>query len=152
MTSGGSIIKGHDLVSATTGKPNDWGMVNYVGNAQEWVTSDGQTVVRGGAYTVPLSKCSVSLSVPHDGSADEVNGFSPSTRISQLILVSISSFGVGSREFSGQRNERLGVRIATLGVVQSRQPPQSERDIGVFCVERFFVDRQDSLVQGLRFG
>ena len=37
VSSGGTLIKGHTLVSATNGKSNQWGLVNYVGNAQEWV-------------------------------------------------------------------------------------------------------------------
>jgi len=35
VTSGGKIIKGHGLNSATSGKPNGWGVVNAVGNARE---------------------------------------------------------------------------------------------------------------------
>ncbi len=75
VMSGGKPISGFDLVNARSGKPNGWGLSNYIGNAQEWVRSGGTLVVRGGAYVDPLTECAVSLSKPHSGSADKLTGF-----------------------------------------------------------------------------
>ena len=75
VTSGGQVIKGHDLVDADNGNPNEWGVTNYVGNAQEWVASSGTVVVRGGAYVDDLAKCEPSLSRNHSGTPDAITGF-----------------------------------------------------------------------------
>ncbi len=72
---GEKLIKGQSLLRINTGRPNGWGLYNYLGNAQEWVTGNNGVEVRGGAYTDPLSKCDISLAKPHDGSADPVTGF-----------------------------------------------------------------------------
>jgi serine/threonine protein kinase len=75
VTSSGNIIAGHALVDARSGKPNGWGLTNYVGNAQEWVRSGGGLVARGGAFEDPLARCESSISRNHSGEADEVTGF-----------------------------------------------------------------------------
>jgi hypothetical protein len=72
---GSQVIKGQALGSVKMGKPNGWGLKNYVGNAQEWVTTSSGLAARGGAYPDSLSKCSISLSKTHSGQADEVTGF-----------------------------------------------------------------------------
>ncbi len=66
---------GRALVSATFGEENGWGVVNPVGNAQEWVVTDGGLAARGGAYSDKASRCTVAYSRSHDGSADERTGF-----------------------------------------------------------------------------
>ena len=71
----GSVIKGQALRSATSGDQNGWGLVNYIGNAQEWVKSGGGVKVRGGAFEDPLSKCDISLTKSHGGGADGITGF-----------------------------------------------------------------------------
>ena len=75
VTSGGNIIAGHDLVDARSGQQNGWGLANYVGNARELVRTGGGFAVRGGNFEVPLTKCDISISKPHPGSADATTGF-----------------------------------------------------------------------------
>ena len=70
------IQKGNELVSITTGKQNDWGMVNYVGNAQEIVYDKGsKLVVVGGSYNVSMDKCSTSYQETHVVNGDAYTGF-----------------------------------------------------------------------------
>lgn len=75
VTLGGDTVKGLSLLSVETGKANPWGLMNYVGNAREWVLAGENLRVRGGSFRESLSNCSVSLVKPHDGSADPVTGF-----------------------------------------------------------------------------
>ncbi|MCC7411220.1 MAG: SUMF1/EgtB/PvdO family nonheme iron enzyme [Gammaproteobacteria bacterium] len=75
LEQGGQVLKGQAVMSVTTGKPNGWGLFNYIGNVQEWATSGNGIVVRGGAYQDSFSKCDVSLERSHDGSRDEATGF-----------------------------------------------------------------------------
>ena len=75
VTVSGQTLKGQSLVTALSGKPNGWGLINYVGNAREWVTSGGSLVARGGAFTDPMSECRISLQEPHNGNADPKTGF-----------------------------------------------------------------------------
>ncbi|MBI4693308.1 MAG: SUMF1/EgtB/PvdO family nonheme iron enzyme [Gammaproteobacteria bacterium] len=72
---GGQIMKGQSAMDVNSGKPNGWGLYNYVGNVQEWVKSGGGVVVRGGAFEDTFSKCNINLEKPHDGKADNVTGF-----------------------------------------------------------------------------
>ncbi len=62
-------------MSATFGEENGWGVVNAVGNAQEWTTSGADIVVRGGAFVDPAPTCSIDTRRYHDGGADAVTGF-----------------------------------------------------------------------------
>ena len=62
-------------MSVKSGKSNGWGLKNYVGNVQEWVTDEGKLLVRGGAYTDAHSKCAISLERTHQGDKDESTGF-----------------------------------------------------------------------------
>jgi formylglycine-generating enzyme required for sulfatase activity len=67
--------KGGWLRGVKSGEPNGWGLYNSVGNAREWA-KDGATVrALGGARTDRMSDCQPSLTVSHDGAADEVTGF-----------------------------------------------------------------------------
>ena len=72
---GDKLIKGTGTVSVKSGKSNGWGLKNYVGNVQEWVTDGSATTVKGGAFTDAHSKCDISLERSHDGNADETTGF-----------------------------------------------------------------------------
>jgi hypothetical protein len=72
---GDQLIKGQSLSSVNVGKPNGWGLINYIGNAQEWVTTGSGTAVRGGAYQDTLSACELTLTKSHSGQADELTGF-----------------------------------------------------------------------------
>lgn len=73
---GDKLIKGTGTISVKSGRSNAWGMKNYIGNVQEWVTAaGGRSVVRGGAYSDAHSKCDISLERDHNGEGDEVTGF-----------------------------------------------------------------------------
>jgi hypothetical protein len=72
---GDSVVKGLSMLSITTGKSNGWGLVNYVGNAQEFVAAGGGAAAMGGDWQDPLATCSTSLSRPSSGSADPLTGF-----------------------------------------------------------------------------
>ncbi|HVC37669.1 MAG TPA: SUMF1/EgtB/PvdO family nonheme iron enzyme, partial [Gammaproteobacteria bacterium] len=75
VTLAGQIIKGLTMVNIETGRANIWGLVNYIGNVQEWVLgSDGLEAV-GGDYRDPLSQCSVDLVRSSNGAADPLTGF-----------------------------------------------------------------------------
>lgn len=64
------------LIKTNTGKPNSWGLVNYVGNAQEWVYDSGKSLVAvGGSYRDDLSKCTINTSKNVSGAPDEATGF-----------------------------------------------------------------------------
>ncbi len=60
----------------TQGQQNEWGLLNYQGNVQEWAEVGGGAVeARGGTYRDPLDACVHTRGIPHDGSADAVTGF-----------------------------------------------------------------------------
>ena len=67
--------KGEELLEVASGRSNAWGLANHVGNARELVREGGGFAARGGAYTMPLTACDVSISEPHDGGADDITGF-----------------------------------------------------------------------------
>jgi formylglycine-generating enzyme required for sulfatase activity len=69
------VVKGEQLVSYTQGTANDWGLINHVGNAQEWVTSGEQLVAAGGKHTDTLAECTLQRQVPHAGTPDRFTGF-----------------------------------------------------------------------------
>ena len=70
------IEKGGELVRATAGKQNNWGLVNYLGNTQEWVYDNGRNLIAaGGSFKDPMNRCTVSSYVAHSGSADKHTGF-----------------------------------------------------------------------------
>ncbi|HEX2668741.1 MAG TPA: SUMF1/EgtB/PvdO family nonheme iron enzyme, partial [Gammaproteobacteria bacterium] len=75
VTLGEQVIKGLSLVSISTGKANSWGLMNYVGNVQEFVAAGGGTAAMGGDYQDPLAQCTTSLSRPSSGAADALTGF-----------------------------------------------------------------------------
>ncbi len=75
VTAAGSVISGYALVDAASGEENGWGLANYVGNAQEWVSTAAGLKARGGTYQDPLSRCDVSISRSHSGRPDGITGF-----------------------------------------------------------------------------
>jgi formylglycine-generating enzyme required for sulfatase activity len=75
LEQGGQILKGQGVMAVNSSKPNGWGLYQYVGNVQEWVTAGGAAAVRGGSYQDSYSKCDISLERPHDGTRDEATGF-----------------------------------------------------------------------------
>jgi serine/threonine protein kinase/uncharacterized protein YciI len=71
----GKRIRGFALDTVLSGGPNNWGLYNYAGNAQEWVRTGASIAARGGAYTDNVSDCTAAMSRPHSGNADAVTGF-----------------------------------------------------------------------------
>lgn len=70
------IEKGGELVKTNIGKQNGWGLVNYVGNVQEWVYAPGRKLIAiGGSYLQSMEKCDITTSESHNGSADKATGF-----------------------------------------------------------------------------
>ena len=78
-TEGGSLSLGtpigRELVSATFGQENGWGLVNPLGNAQEWAMSGAQLVALGGTFGDDAAQCVATTSRAHDGNADAATGF-----------------------------------------------------------------------------
>jgi hypothetical protein len=83
VTQGETVIKGLSMVSIETGYGNTWGLVNYVGNAQEFVTDGAGVSAMGGDYQDSLVDCTTSLSRPSNGAADPLTGFRVARDISQ---------------------------------------------------------------------
>jgi serine/threonine protein kinase len=61
LMQGETILKGHGQVSVRSGEANNWGMINYLGNVQEWVLKGGAVMAAGGHYADKMSTCSVDL-------------------------------------------------------------------------------------------
>ncbi len=75
LLTGGAIVKGGNPVDINVAPQNSWGLFNYVGNLQEWVSVDGGWGARGGHFNDPASSCSINLLRTHDGSKDKLTGF-----------------------------------------------------------------------------
>jgi len=73
LMQGDTILKGHAPVSVRSGSANNWGMINYLGNVQEWVIHQGVAKAAGGHYADKMSNCSVDL--VRNASADSKTGF-----------------------------------------------------------------------------
>ncbi len=73
---GDSVVKGNSILSVKSGPSNDWGLINFVGNAQEWVLKGGTSLyARGGSFRDSLSNCDISLTRANDGTANGFTGF-----------------------------------------------------------------------------
>jgi hypothetical protein len=72
---GDTVVKGLSMLVISTGKANNWGLANYVGNAQEFAIAGGGVVAMGGDWQDPLSDCSTSLARPVSGAGDALTGF-----------------------------------------------------------------------------
>lgn len=69
-------LLGDSLLEVNRGGQNAWGVMNYEGNAQEWVVgASGGYEARGGSYKDRLGNCGIEMSSPHSGTADGVTGF-----------------------------------------------------------------------------
>lgn len=71
----GAIQKGDELISTVSGRANKLGLVNHVGNAQEWVNDGQQLLAVGGSRKDQMSRCLVTTKKAHSGQADSVTGF-----------------------------------------------------------------------------
>ncbi|MDH3640762.1 MAG: bifunctional serine/threonine-protein kinase/formylglycine-generating enzyme family protein [Gammaproteobacteria bacterium] len=69
------VQRGLAPVAAGTGQANEFGLVNVLGNVQEWVSSLGQVQALGGAYNDPINKCVAHTARNHAGEPDPVTGF-----------------------------------------------------------------------------
>ena len=70
------IEKGGQLVKANTGAQNHWGLVNYLGNAREWVYDKSHNLdAVGGSFLDSMDQCNISTLVRHSGRADSNTGF-----------------------------------------------------------------------------
>ena len=58
---GTRLIKGQNIVQTTSGAANNWGLVNYVGNADEIVLDGSNPVLAGGNFTDSISDCKTTL-------------------------------------------------------------------------------------------
>ena len=75
LEQGGQVLKGQGAMGVNTGRPNGWGLHNYVGNVQEWALRGSGVVARGGAFEDAFGKCDISLEKAHDGRPDDATGF-----------------------------------------------------------------------------
>ena len=80
---GDTVIKGLSMVPISTGKANAWGLVNYIGNVQQFVTSGGGVAAVGGDYQDPLAECTISAVRPSSGAADPLTGFRVARDVNQ---------------------------------------------------------------------
>lgn len=69
------IQKGGSLLNAEIGQQNGWGLVNYVGNAREWVQGPGGLLVVGGSYATEMEDCTIEWQEPSNGEASPETGF-----------------------------------------------------------------------------
>jgi len=70
------IQKGGDLIKASIGQQNAWGLVNYLGNVQELVSDrGGKYLAVGGSYDTEMQECDLNKQMPHSGAADNLTGF-----------------------------------------------------------------------------
>ena len=70
------IQKGGSLIKSSLGQQNDWGLVNYVGNAREWVVErDGGSSAVGGSFDTLIEECDLNNHQSHSGAADDFTGF-----------------------------------------------------------------------------
>lgn len=71
----GGVQRGVAPVAAATGTPNGRGLVNALGNVQEWVTDGAELKAAGGAFSDPIADCSATTLRRHEGTADTSTGF-----------------------------------------------------------------------------
>ncbi|MBI2994971.1 MAG: SUMF1/EgtB/PvdO family nonheme iron enzyme [Gammaproteobacteria bacterium] len=75
VTLGDKVLKGTGTASVKSGSSNNWGLKNFVGNVQEWVTEGDAVTARGGAFSDAISNCDLSTARPQAGGADGSTGF-----------------------------------------------------------------------------
>lgn len=70
------IEKGGQLVRVNVGAQNGWGLVNYLGNSQEWVYDKNRNLVAvGGSFEDSMDRCNVDSATSHSGNPDARTGF-----------------------------------------------------------------------------
>ncbi|MEE4298185.1 MAG: SUMF1/EgtB/PvdO family nonheme iron enzyme, partial [Pseudomonadales bacterium] len=91
------VIRGDAVVSVGRGAPNAWGLVNHVGNVEEWALSDQGRVVLGGRFEDPLAECQLTTMREDDGTPGAGKGF--------RVLREIRTAGVANRRFASTAEE-----------------------------------------------
>ncbi|MFU8814077.1 MAG: bifunctional serine/threonine-protein kinase/formylglycine-generating enzyme family protein [Pseudomonadales bacterium] len=71
----GAVRRGLTPVATGTGTPNRYGLVNLLGNVQEWVVLEGAVMAAGGAFRDPIAECVVGTLRPQGGAPDQATGF-----------------------------------------------------------------------------
>ena len=71
---GGKKVRGEALEPVQSGSPNGWGLFNALGNAQEWVVTGTDALVRGGAYSDNMSSCTPDAKRSHAEAGDALTG------------------------------------------------------------------------------
>lgn len=69
------VERGLALVPASSGQAGEFGLINALGNAQEWVLDGGKLRVAGGAFDDAIGDCVPTTVRDHQGRADAVTGF-----------------------------------------------------------------------------
>jgi serine/threonine protein kinase len=70
------LQKGGQFVRVNAGMQNGWGMVNYLGNAQEVVSDkDMSYLAMGGTYEDSMDECDVKTVRKYSGAAEPLTGF-----------------------------------------------------------------------------
>lgn len=66
------LAKNAILHATLSGAPNNWGLYNVSGSAQEWVRTESTVGIRGGAFAEHGSRC---RAAPQSGAPDSMIGF-----------------------------------------------------------------------------
>jgi len=69
------LQRGLGPVAANSGQGNEYGLLNMLGNVQEWVVDEDGIRAVGGAFSDPISDCVPQMARGHGGEADEATGF-----------------------------------------------------------------------------
>ena len=70
------IEKGGQLVRTNVGAQNSWGLVNYLGNSQEWAYDKSRNLVAvGGSFEDSMDRCNTDYVISHSGKPDAKTGF-----------------------------------------------------------------------------
>lgn len=69
------VERGRSPVPAAIGLGNDFGLLNMLGNVQEWVVEDAGVLAVGGSFSDPIGACIAATERPHDGTPAADTGF-----------------------------------------------------------------------------
>ena len=71
----GGLHRGLAPVAVSSGEPNPYGLVNVLGNVQEWVVDGDEIKAAGGAFRDPIAECVVGTVRAQTGFPDPATGF-----------------------------------------------------------------------------
>ncbi|MCZ6641262.1 MAG: bifunctional serine/threonine-protein kinase/formylglycine-generating enzyme family protein [Gammaproteobacteria bacterium] len=69
------VQRGLAPVVVSTGLANPYGLINVLGNVQEWVLDADKVKALGGAFNDPIQECIAQTVRDHGGEPDELTGF-----------------------------------------------------------------------------